>query len=363
MTRARKIAAALAGGFVFASLLFAFAPAARAQGKPLGRVDLDCKVFAVDVNSRVACAAYRLSHFKKYTTERDDIWLSTRDGKKKRIVDGDELVKSPTAFSYTIQRLAFSPDGHKLTVQMTIEQVVDEEGNVHHSELVDLMTDEGKEIPIAEMKTSVIEGATQANWLADEATVAYLKQNDEVGLLYQIGTVAPASGKSSMLFDGHYFSAVAWDAPHSTAIAIERDKELNGPIHLVRLDLVHDTDTPVATLPGYLGQLSVSPSGQRVAYYRDGETLEIRSLQKPDDPIDVRCAYGQFGWSDTEDRILLKRGSENELSDLNWLSIPGGTLTPILHDLAFHAFAISPDSHTIVVAQPGDNRLLIYPLP
>jgi hypothetical protein len=341
----------------------AYAPRANAQLKPLASIPLDCRAFAVSSDGLTACVAFHQMGFKKYTIERDNIWTVTSDGKKrKEIVDGQRLVQTEIPFSFAIRRIAFSPSGQMMTLQMTIAEVASDQNEPQENKLVDLMTVQGKEVPVEGTKTSVIENAVQANWLADDQTVVYLLPSDESDLLYQIGLTRPKQGKGGVIFSGHLFTAVAWDPAHSSAIAIERDKDFDAPIKLVRLDLIHQTDTPLADLQGYLGGLCLSPSGNRVAYFVDGETLEIRDLAHPQTPIPVHCAYGRFAWGANDNRVLLKRGSEKDANDLVWLSIPSGNLTPILHDLIFGSFALSPDGRTIAVTEPGSNRVEVYPL-
>ena len=339
------------------------APHAHAQLKPLATITLDCRALAISSSGLSACAAFHQMGFKKYTIERDDIWTVTREGKRKRIVDGVRLVQTDTPFSFAMRGLAFSPDGKLLTVQMTTAQVTDAEGTTQENKMVDLIDSEGKEISVAGTKTSVILDAVQATWLADDQTVVYLLPSEESDLLYQIGLTKPKEGKGNPIFVGHLFTAVSWDPSRNSAFAVERNKAFDEPIKLVRLDLIHETETPLADLSAYLGQLSISPSGNKIAYFTDGETLEVRSLPNPQTPVKVHCVYGSFVWGPDENRILLKRGPENKSGDLNWVSIPDGTLTPILHDLIFRSFALSPDGHTIAVIEPGSNHLEVYPLP
>ncbi|HEV2491423.1 MAG TPA: hypothetical protein VGT03_16585 [Candidatus Acidoferrales bacterium] len=352
---------------LFSALLFSLASAvpSAAQEKPIATIDLDCRAFALATDGRIACAAYRLGRSKKYDIERDDIWMAQTNGKRKKIVDGEKLVQSQTPFSYKITNLSFSPDGHVLLVEMLTAQVIDAEGATRSGKLVDIMNEEGKEIPIAgtDPKTSTILGATNAAALADGQTIAYLTQPGEESLFYTISTVRPVGGRGGPIFDGHFFTTVVWDAAHNSAVAIERDKELSGPIKLVRLDLLHESDTPITTLDAFLGQLTISPLGDKVAYFRDGDTLEIRSLANPATVVSVRCAYGKYAWAPDEQRILLKRGPEKESADLVWVSIPSGNLTPILHDLIFRNFMISPDGHELAVVSAGNNNLTTYPLP
>lgn len=352
---------------VFALLsvaLFATLPAqnARAQEKPLATIQLDCRASAISSQGLTACVQFRQLHFHKYTIERDNIWTVTLKGNRREIVDGQRLVQTTTPFSFHMSRIAFSPDGKLLTVQMTTRQITGADNNAQINRMTDLMDTNGKEIPVAGTKTSVILDAEQATWLADDQTVAYLLPSEETNLLYQIGLTHPKEGKGAPIFKGHLFTAVAWDAARNTAVAIERDKFFEQPIKLVRLDLIHQTDTLLTTLPAYIGGLVLSPDGERVAYYKDGDTVEVRSLATPQQFVDVHCAYGTLGWGNRSDRILLKRGPRNQTGDLVWVSIPGGNFTPILHDLFYSNFAISPEAHAIVVTVPGDNHLAVYHL-
>jgi hypothetical protein len=343
--------------------VLASAPRAQAQLKPLAAIDLDCRAFAISSDGLTACVVFRKLNFKKYQIERDNIWTVTRDGKKrKQIVDGEKLVQTQIPFSFFVRRLAFSPSGQLLTLQMTIAEVTDTEGNTQESKLVDLMNIQGKEIPVVGTKTSVIQDAVQANWLADDQTVVYLLPSDESDLLFQIGLTRPHQGKGSVIFNGHLFTAVAWDPDRSSAVAIERDKSFDEPTKLVRLDLIHQTDTTLAEIPAYLGGLSLSPRGDKVAYFVDGDTLEVRDLSHAQNAITVHCAYGTFAWGPDENRILLKRGAEKDSNDIVWVSIPDGNLTPILHDLIFRSFSLSPDGHLIGVTEPGSNHVEIYGL-
>lgn len=325
-------------------------------------IDEDCSAFAFAPDGRVAYAVRRILRTKRYDLQRDDVWVAAPDGKRKRIVDGEKLVKSPTPFSYAIQALAWSPDSRLLTVEMATSQVVDEKGSTRDMDIVDLMDDQGKEINIADLKNSAIPNAFQATWLADGQTVVFLTEAVKPKLLFQINMVRPAGSRGGPILSGHVFNAVVWDAAHNSAIAVEKDASLSGPPRLVKLDLIRQTRTELAELPAYSGELAVSPSGAKVAYYRDGGTLEIRAVADPSRAIQVPVTYGSIAWSPDEQRILLKRGPAKKSGDLEWISIPSGALTPVLHGLLFRDFEVSPDGHWLGVTEPGKHILQVYPL-
>jgi dipeptidyl aminopeptidase/acylaminoacyl peptidase len=333
------------------------------QDKPVLTVEDDCTAFSFGPDGRIAYAVRHLMHTKHYDLQRDDIWVVTAEGKKTRIVNGEKLVRGGGLFSYSVQSIAWSPDGRFLAVAMYTTQVVDEKENTKDEQIVDLMDVDGKEINIQGTHNSVIDEALNATWLADGATVAFLAEAVKPKLLYSIGTVRPVGGRGGLILAGHTFTAVAWDAKRNAAVAIERDRSLTGPILLVRLDLIKETRRELATLDAYLGQLSISPSGDRVAYFRDGGTLEFRALASPEKATQVSAAYGRFEWGRDERRILLKRGPENKSGSLAWVSLPDGALESALHDLAFRHFQISPDGRRLGVTEPGKQALQVYSLP
>ena len=334
-----------------------------AQGKPVFTLDEDCSAFDIAPDNRTVCAARRLMRQGPYTLERDDIWVAGPGGKSRRIVDGEKLVASRAPYSYAIQRITWSPDGQRLAVEMATSQVVDQRGTVKEGQLVDLMDGDGREIKIEGTKASVIEGAYDATWLGDGQTVVFLTEAVKPRLLYQIGMVRPMGGRGGPMFGEHAFAGVAWDARRNRAIALERDRALAGPSVLVELDLLKESRKEIATLAGFAGELSISPSGSKVAYFRDGDTLEIRELEHPEKAVGVTAAYGHYEWSKEERKVLLKRGPAKKSGDLVWLSIPDGQVTPILHDLFFHDFEISPDGNFLGITQPGKRALMVYPLP
>jgi hypothetical protein len=344
-------------------------------------VDDDCIAFAFSPDgSRIVYAARRIStervtRDKKMRVEHDDIWQVTLNGKEHRLVDGKKLVKSPIPVSYQIQRIRIAPDDQHMTVQMITKMLIPPRGaergedagtggRVQSGELVDLMDGQGKEIDIhgTKPKNSAIFGATNAAWLADGQTVVYMTQPKD-SLLYQLGYVRPVSGVGGTMLAKHFYAAVAWSPAHNAGVAIERDKELKGPTKLVWLDLQNQSERTLATLKGFSGHLTVSPSGKEVAYFSDGNTISIRSVANPEKVTRVKAPYGRYEWSADGTHLLLKRGADDRTNQLIWISLPSGQYHDVFHGLIYHNFHVSPDGKWVGVTEPGKQVLKLLPVP
>ncbi len=355
-----------------------FLPAARAQDSPLLTVDDECAALAYAPDGRIAYAVRRILTTRRLEIERDDIWIVAPDGKRHRIVNGEKLVQSRAPFSYAIQSLRWARDGKRLTVEMLTSEMIDQRGNTREGLLTLLIDENGKEIKIAGAD-SAIPQATNAVWLADGVTLVYLEEKVKPKLLFSIHSVRPVAGRGGALFPGHVFAAAAWDAKQNAGVAIERDPNLSGPPRLVALDLLKETRRELATLEGYAGGLSLSPSGTKVAYFRDYQVLEIRDVNAPERVARVRLAYGTYQWAPDERRILLKRGLAHRSGDLVWVALPPlpssapesagaapqeteGQLQPAFHGLSFRDFELSLDGRFLAVIQPGKRNLLVFAL-
>jgi hypothetical protein len=196
-------------------------------------------------------------------------------------------------------------------------------------------------------------------------------------VLFSLKFMRPVIGALPSFYDGRTFRDIAWLPVPNSAVAVEQDHNLTGPSRLQRLDLLSDDAKELATLEGYEGGISVSPSGKKVGYFIDKEILEIRDLTAPNRVVRLRIGLGVFRWSPDESRILLKRSVEKKSGDLVWIDLPPlapvpanheipvaqPTPIPILHSLTFRDFAISPDGRSLAVILPGKRNLLVFPLP
>jgi hypothetical protein len=356
-------------------------PAARAQipdiEKPLLNIDDDISAFAFAPDGRIVYSVRHKFHNKQYDLERDDIWLQESGGKRRRLLQGEKFSRGNTPFSYVIDSFRWSPNGRLILAQLVTTSVVDEHGATQDSIMTLAMEDNGKEIRLSG-NDSLLKDAYDASWLMDNATIVYLTEIVKPKVLFSFKYVNIAAGPKGNVFEGRTFLD-AYPIPRTNfAIGVERDHNLTGPPRLQRLELLAQDDRELATLDGYEGGVSVSPSGKKVAYYLDKEVLEVRDLTDLNNFVRLRVGYGTFQWSPDETRILVKRSPEKKSGDLIWIEIPAlathaaqdkepppvmqPTFIPILHGLTFRDFAITPDGKLAVIA-PGKRNLLVFPLP
>ncbi len=353
-------------------------PSAKAQNldKPLVNIDEDITAFAYAPDARIAYAVHRNFKTKEYDLEHDDIWIQDANGKRHRLLEGQKFNRGNRPFSYIVDSLRWSPNGRMLLVELLTTTVVDDSGKAEDSFQTLLLDDSGHEIRVNK-GDSIILNAAKATWLPDNATVAYLSEDVKPRQLFSLKYTRPATGSFRSFYEGRTFRDVAWLPAMNSAIAVEQNRAITGPPRLERIDLVSDDNKELATLDGYEGGLSVSPSGKKVAYFIDKEVLEIRDLASLNRVARVRIGLGVFQWSPDESRILLKRSIEKKSGDLVWIVLPQLTAVssgqiipvsetqglPILHGLTFREFAISPDGRFLAVVAPGKRNLLVFPLP
>jgi hypothetical protein len=222
----------------------------------------------------------------------------------------------------------------------------------------------------------VILDSANAFWLKDDATVVYMTEAVKPRALFSFQYTNLRTGPAGAAFEGRTFLDAAEVAGSNVAIAVEQDRTQTGPPRLQRLDLLAQDDKELVTLQGFAGELSISPSGKKVAYYLDKEVLEIRDLRAIHQVARLRVGLGVFHWSPDESRILLKRAVEKKTAELVWITLPElvetaegkdiavaqPTPQPILRAVTFRDFAISQDGKLLGVIAPGKHNLFVFPL-
>ncbi len=348
-----------------------------AQDAPKFIIDEDCQAFDIAPDNSIAYAVSHIKGVKRLVIERDDVWVASGPGKSRKILDANTFMPMPPPEGFRVDSLAWSPDSQRIAMNMTLMHpppdwnasqkkkgdLGDDENappltGVGGGRALALLDADGHEIKVAGSKTRFIEGAFDGTWLADGKSVAYLTG----GPPYVINRVDPADGKTTALFGGHAFSMVVWDAKHNRAFAISDNLSIRVHLALFQLDLLKETITQIAEIESYQGGLSLSPSGAKIGYFEDGDTIDVIEIAHPANLIRVRAGFGRFGWSRDERKVLLKRGADDRSNILLWVGLYDGSFASILHDLQFRDFQIAPDGQTIAVTIPGKRVLKVYPL-
>jgi dipeptidyl aminopeptidase/acylaminoacyl peptidase len=354
-------------------------PTARAQDldKPLQSIDEEVTAFSFAPDGRIVYSVYRRLKTKQFDAlEHDDIWLQEAGGKRRRLLDGQKYSRGNQPFSYLIESFRWSPSGHIILARLLTTTVLDEAEKTEDSFETLLFDDSGHEVRVAK-GDNLIKDAAKSTLLPDNTTLAYLSETVKPHQLFSLKTSRLSTGSFPSPHEGRTFRDLAWLPRMNFAIGIEQDRAMNGPPRLQTLDVLTDADQELATLDGYEGGLSVSPSGAKVAYFIDKEVLEIRSVTTPNHVARIRIGLGVFHWSPDESRILLKRALEKKSGDLVWVALPplaavapGKEIpvsqplpVPVFRGISFRDFAISPDGRFLAVVVPGKRNLLLFPLP
>jgi dipeptidyl aminopeptidase/acylaminoacyl peptidase len=370
-----------------------------AQEKLAFRIDDEVTRFKFSADGRIAYSVRHVFSQNKIQLQRDDLWVAERDAKKKRILQGEKFVLGTGPFSYLVRGLRWSPDGKKLAVELATSEMINEAGDTREGVATLLIDDNGMEIPVAG-GGGLISGAVNAAWLRDGSTVAYLytpppipaprpDQPPSKESFYLLARAKPPLARVDLAVSGYKLWAIDWDAAKDSAAAIEPGETPNDaariPVsidwfrrpHLKLFDLDKETIGELGSLDGYAGGFSLSPSGEKVAYWVSNEQLEVREIGSPSHVARVRVVLGTLAWAGDEKRVLVKQGPVGKSGTLVWVTLPSlahvdSTATPptqdvvptsILHDLEFRQFEISPDGRFLGVVEPGKRNLLVYALP
>jgi hypothetical protein len=362
----------LCGPFSF----LAYPLAAQDLEKPVQSIDEEITAFAYAPDGRIVYSVNRNLKTKLYDLEHDDIWIQDAGGKRRRIFEGQKFTRGNQPFSYIVDSFRWSPNGRMFIAELFTTAVVDDSGKTQDSSQTLLLEDNGKEIRIAKGDSLILDAA-DSFWLPDSGTIGYLSESVKPRQLFSLKFTRISLGVLPSVYEGRTFRDLVPIPGMSSAIAIEQDHSQTGPSRLQRIDLLSDDEKELATLEGYGGGLSVSPSGKKVAYFLDKEILEVRDLASPDHLARLRVGLGVVRWSPDESRILLKRAIEKKSGDLVWIDLPPLSSSskgqeipisqpqaiPILHGLTFRDFAIAPDGRFLAVVITGKRNLLVFPLP
>jgi hypothetical protein len=347
----------------------------RAQNldKPVREIDEEVTAFSYAPDGRIAFSVRKMYKAKKYDLQRDDIYMMDAGGKRRRLFNGEKFTVGDKPFTYQVESFTWSPNGKILAVQLFTTSVDIDSGRTEDQRALLFVDDNGHELHPAG-KEPLVMGAENPLWLRDNSTVVVMKEEVTPRELFSLQYLYMSTGPADKVFEGRTFRDAARISGSNSAIAVERDRNMDGPPRLQRLELLAQDDKELATLEAFVGGLSVSPSGTKVAYYLDKEVLEIRDLESPNKVTRVRIGLGVLQWNADETRIYLKRTIEKKSADLVSFSVPPlvayktGQQIPVaepipnvlLHGLTVREFGISPDGKYLAIVLPGKRNLQIF---
>jgi hypothetical protein len=368
-------------GFAFVLLIVSglpFAARGRAQNmdKAVMTVDEEVTAFAYAPEGRIIFSVRRMfKATKKYELQRDDIFILETNGKRRRLLEGQKFTHGDKPFTYQVESFTWSPNGHIVAIQLYTSTVDPEDDSREDARALLLMDDSGRELHPAGSDALVM-NAESPMWLRDNGTLVYLVEEVAPRQLFSMKYLYMASGPQSKAFEGRTFIDAARIPGSNSAIAIERDRNMDGPPRMQKLELLAQDDKELATLDAYVGSggLSISPTGTMAAYFLDNEVLEIRSLEDANKVARMRVGLGVLKWSPDEKRIYLKRTIEKKSADLVTFDVPGlvafrkGQVVPLLepeprpmlHGLTIREYGLSPDGRYLAVVLPGKRNLQVF---
>jgi len=358
------------------SLPFVGVGRAQNMDKAAMNVDEDVTAFAYAPDGRIIFSVRRLfKASKKYELQRDDIWLLETNGKRKRLLEGQKFTHGDKPFTYQVESFTWSPNGHIVAIQLYTSTVDPEDDSREDARALLLLDDNGKELH-PRGPDALVMNAESPMWLRDNSTLVYMAEEIAPRQLFSMQYLHMSGGPPTKVFEGRTFIDAERIPGSNSAIAIERDRNMDGPPRMQKLELLSQDDKEMATLDAFVGQagMSISPTGAMAAYFLDNEVLEIRSLEEPNKIARMRVGLGVLKWSADEKRIYLKRTIEKKSADLVTFDVPGLVAhprgqqplllepepTPLLHGLTIREYAISPDGRFLAVVLPGKRNLQVF---
>jgi len=346
----------------------------RAQNldKPVMSVDEEVTAFAYAPDGRIVFSVKRMFKTKKYDLQRDDIFIAEANGKRRRILEGQKFTHGDKPFTYQVESFTWSPNGHLIAIQLFTTTVDPEDEHHDDARALLLLDDSGHEIK--PRGDELVLEAEQPMWLRDNATLVYLAEEISTRELFSLHYLTMSGGPDTKAFEGRTFAAAVRVPGSNSAIAVERDRNMEGPPRIQKLDLLSQDDHELATLDGFVGGLSISPGGTKVAYFLDREVMEVRDLEKPDHVARMRVGLGVLQWNAEETEIYVKRTVEKKSADLVSFRVPGlapfrrGQAVPVLepeprqllHGLAIREYGLSADGRYLAVVLPGKRNLQVF---
>lgn len=365
MKRKRLVAAGLAFSWLAALPLAAQAPKLElvttietgADLAVLATWSVDGKHLAYATEKKLRERKISVKEQEETYTYPGEVWVSDLAAKPRRVFRHERFRDwVGNVPSYYVTRLSWAPDAQKLAVEIN-----DEQGE----SVVFLTTAEGKPIKLRDVGAYFVSGYG-AGWLADNESLALLREASSPRLLQKIFLLRVGSGRSLSLYREMTFAAVAWLPRARQAVLVARDREFSEPARLLLGDLEAGTTEELAELgDDYLGGLEATPEENRVSYFVGQNKLAVRALTPGSTAELWPIPFGRYEWAGSASAVLFLEPQEKGRR-LGWLTLYDRAQDKnfrLLPEVLLYDFWVSPDGQRLAVLTAGENpELRIYQL-
>lgn len=272
--------------------------------------------------------------------QRGEVYVVTLTGKKERILKHDYFRRERGGlFSFSVNRVIWSPDATKLGVELT---------NEAGATALFLFKSKGGDLKIKD-GTNFILGYGAA-WLADNASLGMLEEALTPRLLHRVSVVRVEAGRTIPLFRPRMFAAVAWVPGKMQAVLVERDPEFAQPPRLLLGDLASGQVKELGEVPDYLGGLRAAPDGERFSYFVGQNKLVVRQLSG-ELAGEAAIPLGRYEWLGTSGAIAFIEPEEPGGAS-GWLAIWNPVTqerTRLIADERIQDFWVAPEGSLVAV--------------
>ncbi len=284
-----------------------------------------------------------------------EVWVADFTGKPKRVLKPNILRdREGHFFSFSVERVAWSPDGTKLLVE-----IIDE----RKTAATFFLTDEGKRVQLGGEGPNAVRGYG-AEWLGDNETAGMLEEAAQPRLLHRIKVVRVTGGRSVPLFEGSVFVAVAWLPQGRRMVGVERDLDFVHTPKLVLGDLEKGTLAELGEVRQYVGGLRVTPDERQVSYFVGNEKLAVRGLSCDAAVEILPIPLGRYAWAGTGAVVYIEPAAAGGRT--GWLALydlaQKQKVRPLGDELV-QDFWVTRDSRQVAVLTTGlSPQIKIYKL-
>jgi len=282
-----------------------------------------------------------------------EVWVTAPGEKPRRILKHDFFRnREGSFFSFSVERLAWAPDGEKLLIELR-----DERKNT----LTLLLTAKGKRVELGSGPQNFLPGYG-GGWLGDSQSLGLLAEAVAPRLLHRIAVVRVAAGRAVSLFEGRSFAAVAWLPRARKAVGVERDPEFMRPPRLMAGDLESGRLETLDDLKeGYLGGLQASADETRVSYFVGQEKLAVRGLGPEAEPEYWAVPFGRYAWAGEKVFFLEAKEVGGRTGWLTLYDPTDNSRRRVLAEELLLDFWPSPDGRRVAVLTAGlKPQLKVY---